>query len=75
VTGDVPPAVVTMTSTIEPLVRAGACPVMDVSLVTVKEVAAVPPKVTEIAPVNYLPEIVTAEVAPPALVTTGVGYS
>ena len=79
--GDMPPGVVTMTSAVEPVVPTGAFAVMTVSLVTVKEVAAAPLKVTLVAPVKNLPLIVT--VVPPRWltwfgltpVTIGVGYS
>ncbi len=60
----VPAGVVTVTSTGPTLVAPGAVAVMEVSLLTVNEDAAVEPKLTAVAPVNPLP--VTATVAPPA---------
>jgi hypothetical protein len=60
---EVPPAVVTRTSTVP--VPAGAVAVIEVSLVTVKPVAGVGPKFTAVAPVNPVPVRVT--VVPPAV--------
>ena len=54
----VPPIVVTVMSTV-PAAWAGEVAVMDVALLTVKLVAAVPPKLTALAPVNPVPVIVT----------------
>ena len=47
----VPPGVVTVTSTV-PALPAGAVAVMLVALLTVNAVAAVPPKLTAVAPVE-----------------------
>jgi hypothetical protein len=60
---EVPPGVVTVTSTV-PASPAGEVAVMLVALTTVNEVAAVLPKLTAVAPVNPLPVMVTS--APPA---------
>ena len=57
-----PPAVVTLTSTVP--VPAGEVAVIEVAEFTVKPVAAVAPKVTAVAPVRLVPVIVT--VVPPA---------
>ena len=59
---DVPPGVVTVTSTVP--VPAGLSAVIVVSLTTVKFVAAVVPKSTAVAPVKPVPVIVTD--VPPA---------
>ena len=55
----VPPAVVTRTLAV-PAVPAGVVAVIDVALTTVKLVAALPPIVTPVAPMNPVPVIVTA---------------
>ena len=76
--GDCPPAVVTRTL-IVPAERAGEVAVMLVAELTVKFVAAVPPKETAVAPVKPVPVSVTA--VPPAVgpvvglrpVTAGTG--
>ena len=74
--GDVPLAVVTLTSTVP--VPAGDVAVIDVEELTVKLVAATAPNVTAVAPENSVPVIVTdvAPVAGPAVgeidVTAGV---
>ena len=66
----VPPKVVTVTSTgvpgeqLEPEAHGGEVAVMEVSEFTVKDVAAVVPKSTAVAPVKLVPHIVTVE--PPA---------
>ena len=60
---DVPPAVVTVTSTVP--VPTGDVAVMDVAETTVKLVAAAAPKVTAVAPANPVPVIVT--VVPPVV--------
>jgi hypothetical protein len=60
----VPPGVVTVTSTV-PAACAGAVAVIDVSLLTVKVVAAVAPKLTALAPVKPVPVMVT--LFPPAV--------
>ena len=73
-----PPAVVTTTST-APAACAGVVTVIDVAEFTVTPVAGVPPKVTDVAPVRFVPVIVT--VVPPAVgpalgespVTVGAG--
>jgi len=63
---DVPLAVVTRTSTCPMVELAGVVAVISVSLRTVKLVAAVPPKVTAVAPVKPVPVMVIA-----VLVDTG----
>ena len=60
--GDVPPTVVTLTSTVP--VPAGEVALIDVAEFTVKPVAEVAPNVTAVAPEKPLPVIVT--VVPPA---------
>ena len=60
----VPPIVVTRTSTV-PAAWAGAVAVIWVALLTVTPLAAVPPKVTAVAPDRLVPVMVT--VAPPAV--------
>jgi hypothetical protein len=57
-----PPGIVTVTSTAP--VPAGEVAVIDVALLTVKLLAAVPPKLTAVAPVKVVPAIVTD--VPPA---------
>ena len=59
----VPPTVVIRTSTVP--VPAGAVAVICVALLTVKPVAAVPPKVTAVVPVKFEPLMVT--LVPPVL--------
>ncbi len=59
----VPPGVVTSTL-LAPAVPAGVLQVMVVALFTVRLVAAVPPKVTPVAPVKLVPVSVTT-VPPP----------
>ena len=54
----VPPGVVTVTST-APALPAGEVAVICVALLTVNEVAAVPPNFTAVAPVKLVPVIVT----------------
>jgi hypothetical protein len=61
---DVPPGVVTVTSTVA--VPAGLFAVIVVSLTTIRSVATVEPKSTAVAPVNPVPVIVTG--VPPAAV-------
>ena len=76
----VPPGVVTTTLT-APAVFAGVCAVIEVALATTTFVAAVPPKVTPVAPVKLVPVIVT--LVPPAgrpplgltPVTVGAAYT
>ena len=60
----VPPGVVTVTSTV-PADSAGAVAVILLELLTVYAPAAVPPKLTAVAPVNPVPVIVT--LVPPAV--------
>jgi hypothetical protein len=60
----VPPAVVTLTSTVLLAAPAGLVAVIWVALLTVKVVAAVAPKATAVAPVRFVPVIVTD--VPPA---------
>ena len=60
---DVPPVVVTLMSTVP--VPGGEVAVIDVAELTVKPAAAVPPKVTAVAPVKLVPVMVT--VVPPAI--------
>ena len=59
---DVPPAVVTVTSTV-PVAPAGEVAVMDVAELTVNPVALVAPNLTAVAPVKLVPVMVT--VVPP----------
>ena len=59
---DVPPAVVTVTSTV-PVAPAGEVAVMDVAELTVNPVALVAPNFTAVAPVKLVPVMVT--VVPP----------
>ena len=54
---DVPPAVVTRTSTVP--VPAGDVAVIEVAELTVKPAAGVAPKVTTVAPLRLVPVIVT----------------
>ena len=76
--GDVPPGVVTVTS-IVPELAAGEVAVIEVSDLTVNDVAEVDPNLTAVAPVKPVPVIVTE--VPPAsgpavglmLVTVGIG--
>ena len=60
----VPPAVVTVMSTV-PALPAGAVAVIWVPLLTVKAVAAVAPNLTALAPARFVPVIVT--LVPPAV--------
>src|SRR5262249_36589032 len=59
-----PPGVVTVTSA-TPALPAGAVMVICVSLLTVNPFAAAPPKVTPVAPIKWVPVIVTS--VPPAV--------
>ncbi len=59
---EVPPVVVTLTSTV--LVPAGEVAVIEVAELTVKVAAAVAPNATAVAPVRLVPVIVT--LVPPA---------
>ena len=54
---EVPPTVVTLTSTVP--IPAGDVAVIDVEETTVKPVAAVAPKVTAVAPVKFVPVMIT----------------
>ncbi len=60
---DVPPGVVTLTDAV-PAEPAGVVAVIDVALTTVTDVAATPPTVTDVAPMNPVPVIVIE--VPPA---------
>ena len=60
-----PPAVVTIMSTAPAVVRAGVIQVIVVLFTTLREVAAIPPNVTDVAPVKFVPVIVT--LVPPAI--------
>jgi hypothetical protein len=60
---EVPPAVVTVTSTV-PTASAGEVVVISVSETTVNDAAGVAPKWTDVAPVKWVPVIVTG-VPPP----------
>ena len=62
-----PPPVVTITSTIPPVVRAGVTQVIEVLFTTLKDVALNPPNVTEVAPIKFVPVMVT--LVPPSLDT------
>jgi hypothetical protein len=68
--GDVPLGVVTVTSTV-PAAWGGAVAVIDVAELTVNERAAVLPKLTAVAPVKFVPVIVT-EVPPAVLPVVGL---
>ena len=54
-----PPPVVTITSTAPALVRAGVIQVIVVLFTALREVAAKPSNVTDVAPVKFVPVIVT----------------
>lgn len=62
-----PPPVVTITLTIPPVVRAGVTQVIDVPFTTLKDVAFNSPNVTEVAPIKFVPVMVT--IVPPTLDT------
>jgi hypothetical protein len=72
----VPPGVVTVTSTAVPDVPAGEVAVMVVALLTLND-AAVAPKLTAVAPVKFVPVMVTSVPFGPdagaTLVTVGAG--
>ena len=53
-----PPPVVTIIST-TPAARAGVIQVIVVLFTTLRDVAAIPPNVTKVAPVKFVPRIVT----------------
>ena len=59
-----PPVVATTTSAV-PAAWAGVVAVIEVALTTAKPVAATPPTVTDVAPVKFVPVMVTA--VPPAV--------
>ena len=59
-----PPPVVTIMST-SPALRAGVIQVIVVLLTIVREVAGIPSNVTEVAPVKFVPVIVT--LVPPSV--------
>lgn len=60
-----PPPVITITPTAPAVVRAGVIQVIVVLSTMLREVAATPPNVTEVAPVKEVPVIVT--LVPPAV--------
>ena len=60
-----PPSVVTIMPTAPAVVRAGVIQVIVVLFTTLREVAANPPNVTDVAPVKFVPVIVT--LVPPAV--------
>ena len=62
-----PPPVVTITPTVPPVVRAGVIQVIEVLLTTLREVADNPSNVTDVAPIKFVPVMVT--VVPPTLDT------
>ena len=62
-----PPPVVTITPTVPPVVRAGVIQVIDVLFTMLKDVAFNPPNVTEVAPMKFVPVMVT--IVPPTLDT------
>ncbi len=61
-----PPPVVTIMPTAPSLRTAGVLQVIVVLFTMLSDVAAIPPNVTEVAPVKFVPVIVT--LVPPALV-------
>ena len=61
-----PPSVVTIMPTAPSLSTAGVIQVIVVLSTIVREVAATPPNVTEVAPVKFVPVIVT--LVPPVLI-------
>ena len=60
-----PPPVVTIMPTAPAVVRAGVIQVIVVLFTTLREVAANPPNVTDVAPVKFVPVIVA--LVPPAV--------
>ena len=62
-----PPPVVTITPTVPPVVRAGVTHVIEVLLTMLKEVADNPSNVTDVAPIKFVPVMVT--IVPPTLDT------
>ena len=54
-----PPPVVTIMPTSPAVVRAGVIQVIVVLFTRLREVAAIPPNVTDVAPVKFVPVIVT----------------
>lgn len=67
---DVPPGVVTVTSTV-PCASAGETAVIRVVESTTKLVASVPPKATALAPLRPVP-LISTEVTPPTAPTAGL---
>ena len=63
---DVPEGVLTSTSTVEAVCDGGATTLMALSDSTLKSVASMPPKVTELAPRKWLP-VMTRAVPPTTL--------
>ena len=61
-----PPPVITITPTAPAVARAGVIQVIVVLSTSVREVAATPPNVTDVAPVKFVPVIVT--LVPPVLI-------
>ena len=61
-----PPPVVTITPTAPAVARAGVIQVIVVLSTMLREVAATPPNVTDVAPVKFVPVIVT--LVPPVLI-------
>ena len=70
----VPPGVVTTMTWVPVLVVLGIVQVMDVALLTVKLVQAVPPTVTAVAPVRLVPVIATVLVVT-AVPMVALGHS
>ena len=64
-----PPSVVTIMSTAPAVVRAGVIQVIVVLFTTLIVVAAIPPNVTKVAPVKFVPVIVT--LVPPVMLPYG----
>ncbi len=62
-----PPPVVTITPTVPPVVRAGVIQVIDVLFTTLIDVALNPSNVTDVAPIKFVPVMVT--LVPPTLDT------
>jgi hypothetical protein len=60
-----PPPVITITPTAPTVARAGVIHVIVVLFTMLREVAAIPPNVTEVAPVKEVPVMVT--LVPPAV--------
>ena len=62
-----PPPVVTITPTVPPVLRAGVIQVIDVLFTMLRDVADNPSNVTDVAPIKFVPVMVT--VVPPTLDT------